>query len=898
MERCAEDRVGRRRDMIPSPPDWMTRFLRWYCRKDLVDGIEGDLHELYLRRVEKYGHRKSNLLYFLNTLLFFQPFAFKEKNQNRKLNFIDMLRNYFRIAVRSLLKTKSISTINILGLAIGISSFIMMIAYVFGELSYDKFNSKADRILRVTYSYETRGENRAVSRVAFPLKQRLLENYPEVERVTRFYQNRMDATTLKAGQNLFTEEKIFFADPEVFEVFDFPLLSGNPSTALKSMNSIVLTKEAALKYFGDSDPMGKTILYKNRDKLEVTGILEKPTHSHIDFEFLVPVELQRQRWKRESGNNGYDFEQDWKWSGAWTYILLDHPSSKEAFDTRILEDGKDLFGRVSKTRVEYNFATQPLLDIHLKSDMISEIGINGNLKQVYGFAIVAFLILLIACINFINLMTAQSTNRAKEIGLRKVMGAHRTSLVWQFITESVLVTLLATLLSLLLLEVIVPVFNSFMNQSVSIPYFQLPILILGILAGAVIVGALAGSYPSFYLSNLKPIVTLRGNYSGESGNARLKKIFVIVQFTVSNILVVGIIVVQMQMNFVKGKNLGFDKDQTIVLEHGTKIDDEFELFRSRLINNTSISGIYKGYIPGTGGWQQSFNIDGEEVKEAKSLGFKNVGYEFLDLFQLEMAAGRNFSREFATDSSQAILINEATVRALGWSNEEALGKDFSWIGGNDNKTKFSTKVIGVMKDANFESLYQPVRPSVFKLNFFGDVAIKFDVSSMEELLASVESVEEIWNETSPQWPFEFAFLDRQIEDQYKKDERLGQMIQFFAFLAIFIACMGLFGLATFTVKKRTKEIGVRKVLGAGVSTIVFVIMKGFVILVTISFLISVPLAYHVSNSWLQNFEYRIELGPLVFIAAGVVSLVVAGLAILSQSLNAATTNPVNILKDE
>ncbi|MEP5612321.1 MAG: FtsX-like permease family protein [Cyclobacteriaceae bacterium] len=876
----------------------MTKFLRWYCRKDLVDGIEGDLYELHQRRVKKLGQRKANLLYFLNTLLFFQPFALKKKNQIRKLNSMDMFRNNLRIAIRSLLKTKSISAINILGLAIGISSFIMMIAYVFGELSYDQFNSKAERIFRVTYSYETRGTNRAVPRVAFPLKQRLLENYPEVEKIARFYQNRMDATTLKAGENLFTEEKIFFADPEVFDVFDFPLLSGNPSTALQSMNSIVLTKEAAVKYFGDVDPMGRTILYKNRDKLEVTGIVEKSTKSHIDFEFLVPVELQRQRWKRDNNNNGYDFEQDWKWSGAWTYVLLDDPSSRPAFDARLLEDGKDLFGRVSKTRVEYNFATQPLLDIHLKSDMISEIGINGNLKQVYGFAIIAFLILLIACINFINLMTAQSTNRAKEIGLRKVMGAHRKSLVWQFITESVLVTLLATLLSLIILEAMVPVFNSFMGQNVSIPYMQLPVLIIGILIGAVVIGALAGSYPSFYLSNLKPILTLRGNYNGESSNARLKKVFVVVQFTVANMLVVGIIVVQMQMNFVKGKNLGFDKNQTIVLEHGTKIDDEFELFRSRLTNSTSIAGTYKGYIPGTGGWQQSFTIDGEEVKEAKSMGFKNIGYEFLDLFQLEMAAGRNFSRVFATDSSQAILLNEAAVRALGWSNEEALGKNFSWIGGNDNKTKFSTKVVGVMKDANFESLYQPVRPSVFKLNFFGDVAIKFNVSSMKELLTSIESVEEVWKETSPQWPFEFAFLDRQIEDQYKKEERLGQMVQFFALLAILIACMGLFGLASFTVKKRTKEIGVRKVLGANISSIVFVIMKGFVVLVVVSFVISTPVAYYFSNNWLQNFEYRIQLNPIVFVVAGVVSIVVAGLAILSQSWNAATANPIHALKDE
>ncbi len=880
------------------PPRWSSKFLRWFCNDDLVDGVEGDLYELYQRRVSRYGKRRADLLYCFNVMFFLQPFAIRKRQPGKKSNAIDMLRNYFRIAWRSMNKSKSVAFINILGLAIGIASFIMMISYVFNELSFDRSHSKGDRIVRANYSYQARGELSTIARVAFPLKYRLLENYPEVEKVVRFYQNRQDASTLKYEDALYTEEKIFFTDPEVFEVFDFEWIAGDPQTALQSMNSIVLTEAAARKYFGDENPMSKTILYKNFNSLQVTGLIKKPRNSHIDIDFLVPIELQRQRWKGDASNNGYDLEEDWRWSGSWMYVLLRDQGLKESFDDRLHEDGKDLFGRVPNPSVDYHFSSQPLLDIHLRSNLVSEIGTNGNINQVYGFAAVAFLILLIACLNFVNLTTAQSTNRAKEIGLRKVMGAHRKNLIGQFITESVLVTIISTGLSLILLEIMVPIFNSFMGQQLSIPYLQVPLLMLGIIVGALIVGIVAGSYPSFYLSRLKPVKTLKGNYGDQKGNTGVRRVFVISQFVISNILIVGIVVVQLQMNFIKGMNLGFDKDQVIVLEHGSKIDDEFELFRSKLEDNPQITGLNLGYVAGTRDWVQSFRVEGEALEEAKSLGFKNVGYDFLKVFNLDMVSGRYFSPSFSTDSSAAVILNETAAKTFGWSNEEAIGKRFSWVGGPDNKTRFETKVIGVMRDANFESLYEPIGPSVFKLNFWGDVAIKFNAASTDELLTAIESVEEIWNEMSPQWPFEFTFLDQQIEDQYRKEERLGQMIQFFASLAIFIACMGLFGLATFTVEKRTKEIGVRKVLGAGSFRIAFTIMKGFLILVSISLVISIPVGYYLSNSWLQDFAYRIELNPFIFLVSALASLTFAGLAIFSQSLGAAKLDPVVTLRYE
>ena len=864
----------------------------------MIDAVEGDLFELYTRRIKRIGKKRSNLLYFFNVLTFFQPFAIQRNQPNRRLNTIDMFRNYLRIAVRTLMKTKSVAAINILGLAIGIASFIMIISYVINEFSFDTFHNKADRIVRVIYSYEARGETRTISRIAFPLKYRLLESYPEVEKVVRFYQNRIDATTLKYEDNLFTEEKIYFTDPEVFDVFDFKLVVGDPSTALATMNSIVLTEEAAMKYFGKENPMGKTILYKNDNLLEVKGIVKKTGKSHIDFDFLVPVELQRQRWIGEESNNGYDLEKDWKWSGSWMYVLLKNASMVDAFNERLDKDGEDLFGRVENPRVDYNHHSQPLLDIHLNDELVSEIGVTGNLKQVYGFAVIAFLILIIACINFVNLTTAQSTNRAKEIGLRKVMGAQRKNLIGQFITESVLVTFIASIFGLLLLELMVPIFNNFMDQDLSIPYLRIPQIAGAIFLGTIVIGILAGAYPSFYLSKLLPVTTLKGTFAGTKSNSGVRKLFVITQFVVSNILILGIIVIHLQIEFIKGKDLGFEREQTIVMKHGTKMDDHFQVLKTRLMENPKVAGVSQGYVAGTGDWVQSFRVEGEDTEEGKSLGFKHIGFDFLEFFGLEMASGRYFSPSFGTDSTSAILINEATARVMGWSNEEALGKSFSWYGGSDNKTFYKTKVIGVMKDANFESLYEPVQPSVFKLSFFGDIAIKFKANSTDELFTAVEAAEEVWSDISPQWPFEFTFLDQYIQDQYKKEERLGQMIQFFAALAIFIACMGLFGLATFTVERRTKEIGVRKVLGAGIWRIAFTIMKGFLLLVVFSLIISVPVGYYLSQNWLHDFAYRIDLHPFIFIVSSIASVLVAGLAVLSQSLSAAKLDPVVTLRYE
>ncbi|MBO3700743.1 ABC transporter permease [Roseivirga sp. E12] len=810
-----------------------------------------------------------------------------------------MLSSYFKIAYRNLIRSRSYAVINILGLAIGLAAFILMFAYVKHELSYDQFHSKSERLFRVNWQYEARGASTEVAMSAFPLKYMFLEDYPEVEQVVRFYKNNQDATTLKYEENHFTEENVLFADPEVFKVFDFPLAQGDPSTALAKMNSIVLTKRVAKKYFGEENPMGKIIQFKNDDLLKVTGVLEDvPANSHLTFDILVPTELQRQRWIRGDGNGGYDFEEDWKWSGTWQYVLLKNKDAYTTFNQKLYENGKDYFGRLPNAVVEYHYSAMPITDIHLQSSMSGELKVNGNLRQVNGFGVIAVLILIIACINFVNLSTARSAKRAKEVGLRKVMGALRYHLISQFIAESVLIAVIAMLLGAFLVEGMLPVFNRFMDQSLSIPYAQ-PAVILSMFVGAIIIGLIAGIYPALSLSRFQPVKTLKGNTTtGTRGNSRTRQVLVASQFIISNLLIVGILIVQGQLDYIKDKDLGFEKEQVIVLKHGNKLDEDFGLFTERIKASPFVRSANQGYVAGTRDWTQSFRVEGEALEEAKSIGIKHVGFDFLEMFDMKLVEGRFFKKEMYKDRREAILLNETAVKTFGWTNQEAINKTFSYVGGSDNRTQFECKVIGIFADAHLESLYRPIRPSVFKFAQWGDVSIRLEASNIDDLRAGISDIESIWNELSPQWPFEFDFLDDTIAKQYQQEERLGQTIQYFTILAIFIACLGLFGLASFTVQERTKEIGVRKVLGASISSILLLVSSRFFKLVAISFMISVPLAFYFGNTWLSEFEYRIEIGPMVFVLGALLSIGIAAIAVGGQSLRAASLNPVKTLRHE
>ena len=842
------------------PPAWIMRFFRWFCHEDLCDAVEGDLLTVYDQKRAQWSRWRSNAWYFLTVLSFLQPFALKRQGFAQRLGAIDLMQSYLKIGYRNLLANRAYALINITGLAIGLAAFVVMTSYVVSEFSFDRFHEKGHRIYRLSYSYEARGETVGMAGTAFPIKPMLLERYPGVEQVVRFFHERESPSTLRFEEYHFTEEGLLFSDPEVFEVFDFELERGDPKTALMGINSIVLSQELATKYFGNEDPMGQIIEYNAKDQLKVTGILKPvPSRSHLQFDALMPVELQRQRWIRGDGNIDYDLEQDWRWPGAWQYVLLENESALAGFNSKLLAEGHDQFGYAPEA--DYRYSAQPITEIHLNPKAAGEVTVRGNLRQIYGFGAIAILILAIACINFINLSTAQSARRAKEVGLRKVMGAHRPQLIGQLMAESVLIPLLATALSILLIEAMLPAFNRFMDLSLSIPYLENPLVLPAFLLGSVTIGLMAGAYPALYISRFRPVKTLKGQTTtGSKSDSRLRKGLVTFQFIISNLLIMGVLIIQQQLSYIEDKDLGFNKDQVVVLKYGGRLDNKYGLFQKELESLPTVAATNIGYIAGTTDWTKNFLVNGVALEEAKNMGIKHVSIGFLDMYNMQLVAGRNFEHNRWEDWKRTVLLNEKAVKNFGWTNEEALGKEFSYVTGRDNRTRFYCKVIGIVADAHLESLYQPIRPSVFKRASWGNVSIKLNVGGGEVMSNAMADIEGVWNELMPEWPFEYEMLDDTLQGQYRKEERLGQTIQYFTLLTIFIAGLGLFGLAAYSVQQRRREIGVRKVLGASVGAILSLVSRGFFALVAFSFLVSVPLGFYLSDRWLRGFEYRIEPG--------------------------------------
>ncbi|MEQ8423801.1 MAG: ABC transporter permease, partial [Cyclobacteriaceae bacterium] len=610
-------------------------------------------------------------------------------------------------------------------------------------------------------------------------------------------------TLIKSGNDVFSEEGFLFADPEVFSVFDFKLIKGNPRTALLNPESVVISERIAKKYFGDDDPIGKTINYQNEADLQITGVVENvPDNSHINFNFLAPVELQRALW-RIPVNNNYDFEEDWKWSGAWLYVLLQENQNFGVFENNIQKIA-DTFMEADGQR-DVTLDIQPLTDIHLHSDLISEFKSNGSLAQVLGFAGVAVLILLIAIFNFINLSTARSAERAKEVGMRKVMGAYKLQLVLQFIGEAIVITLLAVIVAGLLTELFLPLCSELLGTKIEIQYLSLD-FILYVVASILLIGVAAGLYPAFFLSRFQPVKTLKGLIEKPtSGNLLLRKALVVFQFSISTFLVVGIIVVKSQLRYVSTKKLGFNKEQILVLSNGNRITGGYDVFKQKVLANAEVHNIYRGYVPGKPGWSNTFDV--KDRSEPVSMGLRHVDSNFIEMFGLKLLTGRNFKPD-GSDTAQHVFINESAVRTFQWTSEEAIGKIIHYVGGNDNRTEYNLEVVGVINDANFESLHEVVRPQIFINQIWGNIALKANPASWPDLISQLEKD---WKEVFPEWPFEYSFLNDNFSQLYSREEKLADAITFFTILAICIASMGLMGIVSLTTQQRSKEIGIRKV---------------------------------------------------------------------------------------
>jgi len=808
-----------------------------------------------------------------------------------------MLKNYIKIAFRNILKKRVFSFINVLGLSIGLAACLMIITFVLHELSFDKFHTKGERIHRIHFTYQAEGGLTEVAKVPFPIKPILLERYPEVEDVARFFNNNASNSypILQYGENKFSEEKFFFADPNIFEVFDFKLKSGNPETALANHESVVITQRVATKYFGNEDPLGKTIRYQNNTDLTVTGVLEaNPTSSHLTFDFIAPINLQRFLWMNGPGNNGYDFEQDWNWAGAWVYVLLKEGTDEKVFEQKIQAIANEFINEPGENK--YALTTEALLDIHLYSNVDRGVNTSGSIEQVYGFIGIAILLLIIACINFMNLATAQSAQRAKEVGLRKAMGASRSSLVLQFLGESLIIVLCATVLAGLLTELLMPSFNQMTGKNLSIEYFENPFWLVSIIGGAVLIGIAAGSYPAFFLSKFQPVKTLKGRPEKEKqGTFSIRQLLVIIQFSLSTLLIIGILTISAQLDFIRNKELGFNKEQIIVLKNGNQLNNLFDVYKNELLRDHRVIAVSQGHVPGRSNWSQTFTIAG--IEGTTRMGIKHVDENFIPMYDLEVVSGRGFTNS-KSDSTEAIMLNEAAVRLLGWTNEEAVGQSMSYVGGNDNQTKFDTKVVGVLKDAHFSSLHREISPAVFKLSYWGDVAIKLKLEEFNDYQEVLALAETSWNVVLPDWPFEYSFLDEDINALYTSEKKLSTTISYAAGLAIIIACLGLFGLVLFTIEQRTKEIGIRKVLGATEAAILKMVSIYFLKIVLIAALVSIPIGFYAGTLWLESFAYRIDLGLGIYVNAVIASVGIALITVSYHVLKASQQNPVESLKQE
>jgi putative ABC transport system permease protein len=814
---------------------------------------------------------------------------------------IPMLKNYFKIAWRNLVRNRVFSVINIAGLAIGLASCMLISLYVIDELSFDRFNDKADRIVRVVFKANMQGGKINESHVMPPTAGVLKADYPEVLEATRLRQGGKPFVLI--NNKIYNDERLAYVDSNFFSVFTLPFVEGSSKTALLEPYTLVLSQTTAEKYFGKTDVIGKTITFKDsKQTYRVAGVMRDiPKNSHFQFDMLGSMgEIEEAK------------STSWMVSEFFTYLLL-----PDGYDYKKLE------GKLPKTMDKYlspqlkqamgvtlaefrkkgndlTLSLQPLTDIHLRSnDFQYDLGVKGDVSYVYIFGAVAIIMLLIACINFMNLSTAGSSKRAREVGVRKVMGSEKIELVWQFLTESIMLTSLAMLLAVLICILALPLFNNLSGKNLSLQWDAIPGLIPALIAFGLFVGIAAGSYPAFFLSSFKPISVLKGGssairLSASGRNLNLRSGLVVFQFFMSITLMVGTTVVYQQLKFIRNKNLGYSKDQVIVVPSWSLGKNE-AAFRDELLRDSRVDKIsLSGYVPAGPSDNNNYTVspDGNPSQLVKTLRYE-VDYNYIPTLGMQIAYGRNFSKDYGTDST-GIIINETAAKTFGWTPENALTRT---ITRNDNEGKKATfQVIGVVKDFHFRSMHEKIGPLVMTLtNGWGWILIKTRSKEVSGLLASMK---QNWDGFRPDMPFSYTFLDERFNETFKAEQKTGQILGTFAGLTIFVACLGLFGLATFTAEQRTKEIGVRKVLGASVAGIVALLSKDFLKLIGVAMIVATPAAWWLMDRWLQEFAYKIDVSWWMFAVAGLLSIVVALCTISYQSVKAALMNPVKSLRSE
>ncbi|MTI30010.1 ABC transporter permease [Xanthovirga aplysinae] len=809
------------------------------------------------------------------------------------LNSFTMVKNYIKIAFRNLIKHKFYTFINITGLAIGMACCLLIFLWVKDELSFDRHNTNLDRMYRISTKEKYNGAVEHMALTPAPLSAILKEEIPEVEESTRTY-GWINSYKLTYGEKSYKGIKGITADSTLFNVFTIPFVGGDPSSALSQPNSLVIDVSTAKKLFGKEDPIGKTVLWGRKTNLIVSGVMEDmPETSHFKANmFLSMSRSEMSSQDNWTSNNNF-----------FTYVLLNEATDPKLIESKLRElvekyVGPQLIGEMSqessKTDLHdaFSFHLQPVKDIHLRSDLKYETDSKGDINYIYLFSAIAAIILLIACINYMNLATARSEERSKEVGLRKTIGALRSQMLVQFLSESLFLSLLGLFLSILLLEFMIPVFNQWSGKSLN-PNYWSNMPLLAFMGGIVIVvGLISGSYPAFHLSRFSPIQALKGGSGNRGKGGQLRNILVTLQFTTSIFFLIGTATVYKQLHFVKNTDPGYNKEELLILHNGYFLDEGVESFKQEMLRQPPFkSATVTSYSPVDNISENNnayFWAEGPKTDEKTYLMNRWwVDTDFQKTLEMKMVQGRFFSQDFPSDSSAAV-INESAARILGYENP--IGRKInSW-------NNSSATIVGVVKDFNYKTLRNKIDPLVIYLGERNSmITFRIDGQQTKEAISLLNKK---WNEMAPSQDFDYSFLDSEFNSEYGDEERIGEIFTTFSVMAIFIACLGLFGLAAFTAEQRKKEIGVRKVLGATVSGIILLLSKNFGRLLLIAFVLACPLGWWVMNTWLENFQYRTNIGIEVFVLAGLLSFMVAWLTMSYHAYKAATDDPVNAIRYE
>lgn len=865
-----------------TPPRIASTILGWMLYGDTAHGALGDLEEQYLEIARSEGSARARLFYWSQVAA-----AVPGCIGNFFYWSVIMFKSYVTVAFRNIARHKTFSIINILGLAVGMACSILIGVYIWTELSYDRFHENADRIFRLESVLTLGNQPNLVASTNLPPTLAMRNDYPEVVNSCRFLPRRK--ILVEHEDREYYEERVYYGEETVFDVFTYPMTVGDPRTALERAYTVVITESMAGKYFGGEDPMGKVLKFNNDKEFTVTGVIEDvPANTHFVFDMLCSFQTLREERQQLVESWAGPF-------GSYGYVLLHEDADYREINDRFPAMVDKYMGESLKDAgVGIEYFLTPITDIHLHSHKRHEIGVNGDITYVYIFAVVAAFILLMACVNFMNLSTARSASRAREIGMRKVLGANRGQIVRQFFGESLIYAFLALIMAVALVHLTLPVFSSLADRELSPDYSKAPWIIPCLLGLGLLVGLLAGSYPALHLSRFRPARVLRSSLPTASSRSPFRRVLVVFQFAVSIALIIGTGVVIGQLNYMKDRDLGFEKSDVVVIPlMDRSLVGSIESIKEEITSHSGVLGAAAsshtlgGHTSGA-----SFVPEGYTEAQARMMNWMNIDEDYISTMKMEVISGRNFSKSFAADSAGSALVNEAAVRAVGW--EDPIGKTIRFSGDTSGK---KWEIVGVVKDFHYVSPHMVVEPLIMgnDTGMLRSLFVRIDPQDVPETLAFLKDK---WREFDPDRPFEYTFLDESYVRQYRAEEKLRTIFFNFTLVAVFIACLGLFGLAAFSAEQRTKEIGIRKVLGSSIFGIVLLLSKDFAKWVLIANLIAWPLVWYGSRLWLENFAYRTTVGPAVYVFSGLLALVVALITVSFQAFKAASADPVKSLKYE